>query len=201
MYDNTQGVAAFWLPRPADAKKEPMIFVLATQGAAGLEVSLFISMDEDSTIFSTQPNFDYWRQQVRMLRVKDLDQKSAAAYRNSVLANFLADAPVEFFAVTGNADLVPAENLPFTKLKVGYRAEAEKIEADLRESGRLIVHENPAFDWLRGMDSKGPAATCFLQAIYLAEKKNLTAASLEEREQKYMDSVTSGGQFFNFKKE
>jgi hypothetical protein len=191
-YDNSQGVAAFWLPRPQDSKKQPLVFVLGTNGPGGLEISTFVSCDNDAVIFLGQPRYDQWRDiHVRELRIKDLDTETAGRYRSSVLANFLADAPVQFAAVTGNVDLAPGENLPFVKVKEGWRNQAETYDRDLRAAGRLYEYENPAFAWLRE-DSAGPASTAYLQAVYLAAKRNLTEFSPETREIKYMRSVAEG---------
>ncbi len=198
MYNNDVGVCAFWLPRPAESKKQPMIFVLATQGPTSLEVSSFVACDDDAVIFRLQPEYGNWRPFVRELRVKDLRPAESAEYRSRLLQNFLDSAPVEFLAITGNAPFAPTPELPFVKLKTGWRAEAEKTEADLRE--RILLHENPAFVWLRGLDSAGPAATCYLQALYLAAKKNLFEKSAAENEANYMHGI-SDADFFTFGKE
>jgi hypothetical protein len=185
-----KGVASFWFPKRP--KKEPLLIILAAQVTGGLDVTPYLHIDDDSDLFRAVPSFEKWRSQCTEMRVKDLNEATADEYRRNTMADWFRDVPVDLFAVTGNKPLPETERIPYAALAEGWRAEAEKVEAALRNTGRLSVNDNPAFEYLRKHDPTGPANTCFLQALYMAAKTNLTEKTFAEREAEYLRTYAPG---------
>ena len=192
-----QGTAAIFFP--GNPVKEPLLCVIA----AGLDIFPYVAVDEGCTAFALTPDFAWWRgRHILELRTAALDKKERNALRMNALGNWLDRSGVEFLAAVSNRGGKIGQ-LELKSCGMFWRNSAEKIAEELRNSGRLRVHSNPAFDYLVGLDSEGPAATCFLQALYISDHEKLTAKSLQERENDYMRSVFegTGAQSYTFRKE
>ncbi|MGC2283739.1 MAG: hypothetical protein WA542_00685 [Candidatus Acidiferrum sp.] len=206
MSTNTDGaVAAIHYAKGSETLLQPTVLVLAAKGR-DLEIFPYVAVNDNADVFKTATDYFFWRNKhVKELRASVFDGEKEVDKKWKGVSALHTDALIRWLDGAGTRDLIAVHSnkalaleIKSTTLKLGWKGKAKDTEAELREAGSLFVNFNPAFEWLRSADTDGPAQTCYLQAIYLAQHFGLTDLSSEEREQQYMDQF-SDGQLFTFR--